>query len=118
MDEIKTRFDEDLGALIVTLPDFVTLEALKGWEAPFFQAVEHRPGEVGLLFDTNSHNFESIDCLKWLKQFFVERALIGSKVSPVAFVQPGQHKAPQVASDAEAYFLTVQEARSWLWEAL
>ncbi len=117
MDEIQTQYDEDLRSFIVTLPGFVTLEALIGWEQAFLRALKNQPSQVGLLFDSNSHNFESIECLRWLKAFFTEEASIGSQVNRVAFVQPAQYKAAEIVSDLEAYFVNVQDARSWLRQA-
>lgn len=117
MEEIKIQFDETIGAFVVTLPAFTTLGALNRWEPLFLQAMAVQPGRVGLLFDTSSHNFESIECLKWLRQFFTDRAGIGSKINRVAFVQPAKYKLPQMTSETEAYFLSVQEAYSWLQHA-
>jgi hypothetical protein len=117
MDRIKTEFDEDLGFFIVTLPELVTMEALREWKQAFLQALNNQPGPVGLLFDSHKHNFESIECLKWLKAFFTEEAIVGLRISRVAFVQPEQYRPAGAVSDLEAYFDNVQDARSWLRQA-
>lgn len=114
MNRIQTQFDEALGSFIVTLPEFVTLEALKGWEQAFLQALEEQPGESGLLFDSDRHDFESVECLQWLKAFFTKEARVGSQINRVAFVQPAQYRAAEIVSDQEAYFVHVEDARSWL----
>lgn len=117
MTEIQTQFDVELRCFVVTLPEFVTLRALKCWEQGFLQALEDQSSKVGLLFDSNSHNFESIECLKWLKAFFTEEEGIGSQVDRVAFVQPAQYRVAEVVSDQEAYFVNIQDARNWLQRA-
>lgn len=90
------------------------LKALKGWEQAFLQALEEQPGEIGLLFDSHRHDFESVECLQWLRAFFTTEARIRSQVNRVAFVRPAQYRVPEIVSDEEAYFVHVADARSWL----
>ncbi len=116
MDEIVIQFDENAQSFIVSLPEFVTLNALKIWGKNFLERLKTQPDSVGLLFDSNRHNFESIECLKWLKVFFMEELSVNAKVNRVAFVQPEKYKPASIVSNVEAYFINVQDAYNWLWQ--
>ncbi len=111
---IYTMYHPVIESYLVRLPDRVTLHALQQWGAAFMQELEGQAGPVGLLFDTHTHNFESIDCLRWLKAFFTETLAAESSIDRVAFVQPLAYRQPEVVSASEAYFATAQDAQAWL----
>ncbi len=71
---IQTRFDAGLDAFVVKFPEFVTLSCLRDWGDVFLLELESHSNNVALLLDTNQHNFESVECLKWLRSFFGGRA--------------------------------------------
>jgi hypothetical protein len=114
MSQIHTEYCQEIGSYLVRFPSQISLNALKVWGSEFALQLQERPAPAGLLLDTNTHEFESVDCLKWLKGFLTERAVLRSGISRVAFVQPGQYRMPEVVTESEAYFLTVKEAYEWL----
>ena len=69
-----------------------------------------------MLIDTNKHEFESIQCLKLLREFFTTNVVIQTNVGKVAFVQPKNYRGPHVVSEIEAYFESTEEAYKWLEE--
>lgn len=111
---IQTRFDSRLDAFVVNFPEFVTLNGLREWGEVFLLELESHSNEVALLLDTNQHNFESVECLKWLRTFLMDDPIIESTIYRVAFVQPTEYRPPEVVSDGEAYFPNTKEAQRWL----
>jgi hypothetical protein len=99
---------------VVKLPRRVSLETLQKWGSEFIQELQIQHSDVGLLFNTNTHDFESIDCLKWLRKFFSEEHVVKNSISRVAFVQPIQYRRPEVVNRSVAYFATVHDAYHWL----
>jgi hypothetical protein len=114
MEKIRTEFDLNIDAYVVYLPPLVTLKTLKMWGSEFLMKLERKPNKIGLLFDTSAHNFESIECLKWVKEFFSIEPVIVDHINRVAFVQPTEYRSPEVVSESEAYFVSNQDARKWL----
>ena len=113
---IKTNYDDNSGAFVIRFPEYTTFAELKSWGENFRkillkQEKNHKPG---LLLDTNSHNFESISCLKFLRNFLQEVNQMDNGISKVAFVQPVQYRQPEIMNSCEAYFSKFEEAYQWL----
>jgi hypothetical protein len=111
--EISFQLDTDIECFIVIFPDLVTLQSLKRWGQRFVDELDAKEG-VGLLIDTGPHNFESIACLKWLKEFLTQAPEVGQSIRKVAFVSPAHHRQPEIIDDREAYFIDISDARIWL----
>lgn len=111
---IQTRFDVDLNAFIVEFPVFVTLGYLTEWGQVFLSELERLDSDAALVLDTNQHEFESVECLRWLRIFLASEPIIKSRVSRVAFIQPPKYRPPEVVSNVEGYFSNMEEARRWL----
>lgn len=114
MNQINTKYCQDIESYLARFPKWVSLGALKAWGSELTLELQARSGPAGLLLDTNCHDFESIDCLKWLREFLTEAPAVRSRINRVAFVQPIQYRTPEVVSESEAYFTTVKEAYQWL----
>ncbi len=112
--DVQTTFDDSINVFIVSMPSYIDLEELNIWSQHFLKNLEKRAEKVGLLLDTNLHEFESVECLKFLRQFLAKESLIKSRISRVAFVQPLKYRQPEIVSDIEAYFSNVEEAHKWL----
>ena len=108
-------YDDEISALVVRMPDFITLNMLKRWKDEFLLSLNQIVGQekVALLIDTNTHQFESIACLKLLRDLTNEPQVIG-RISRVAFVGPSQYKQPEVVNSSEAYFSQFEKAHNWL----
>ncbi len=74
------------------MPDFVSLNSIEEW----------------------AHEFELIQCLKLLREFFTTNVAIQFNVVKVAFVQPQSYREPKVVSEIEGYFESIEEAYEWL----
>jgi hypothetical protein len=114
MSQVETEYCHEIESYWVRLPHHVSLNALEIWGSRFTLQLQKQSAPAGLLLDTNTHDFESVHCLKWLRQFFSESAAVRSGINRVAFVQPAQCRMPEVVTDSEAYFMTVEEAYKWL----
>lgn len=101
---------------MVTMPDFVTLKMIEEWKIRFEQKLKTFPSlnNCALLFDTGKHNFESIQCLKSLREYLTDDALIKSCVTRAALVAPAKFMAPSIKSESEAYFDNIDVAYQWL----
>jgi hypothetical protein len=112
--QINLHYDSGLRGFIVSMPPHVTLTALHDLTDRLFVAVAATTETTcRLLLDTNQHDFESIACLKALREM-LEAPQAATKCVRVAFVQPPQFREPLIASDHEGYFNDVEEARAWL----
>lgn len=111
---VQTRFDSRLDAFVVTFPEFVTLHCLREWGEAFPLELERHSNDVALLLDTNQHNFESVECLKWLRTFLMGEPSVESNIYRVAFIQPSEYRNAEVVSNGEAYFTHMKEAQRWL----
>ncbi len=109
--EISTFQEAD--CYVVMFPDHITLESMKSWGVEFKNKLNGKSG-LSLLLNTNSHNFESVECLKWLREFLTQEQVLTQAINKVAFVQPGTYRATEVISDSEAYFNDSYSARKWL----
>lgn len=112
--DIQTIFDDSTNVYIVSMPKYITLEALRIWSQFFLKILEERSRKVGLLLDTNLHEFESVECLKFLREFLTNKKQVKSRISRVAFVQPLRSGQPEIISNNEAYFSDIGKAHKWL----
>lgn len=113
---IKTNYDDASGAFVIHFPEYTTFAELQSWGENFRKILlkqehNHKPG---LLLDTNSHNFESILCLKFLRSFLQEITQIDNGINKIAFIQPVQYRQPEIANSYQAYFSKFEEAYQWL----
>lgn len=69
------------------------------------------------MLDTNRHHFESIACLKLLRDGLGD-AQISNRVLRLAAVQPTQYREPGVVGPNEAYFSDIDDAYTWLREQM
>lgn len=115
-DRIKINFDKRINGYVVTMPDFVTLEMIEEWKDRFERELlsNRTTNSFALLFDTNKHNFESIECLKRLREYLEDNIVIKSFISRAALVAPSRFMAPMIKSEAEAYFDNTEKAYQWL----
>lgn len=111
---IQTRFDSGLDAYVVNFPEFVTLNCLRRWGEAFLLELEAHADNVALLLDTNQHDFESVECLKWLRTFLKYEPIIEAMIYRVAFISPPEYRHPEVVSKREAYFTNTKGAQQWL----
>lgn len=115
---IQIKFDEKLNGYIIRMPAFISLKSIEEWKRQFALNLKSLPltQKIVLLIDTNRHEFESIQCLKNIRDFFTSNYVIQSNVVKVAFVQPNSYMAPHIKSEIEAYFDSIEEAYKWLKE--
>jgi carboxypeptidase C (cathepsin A) len=69
-----------------------------------------------LLVDTNKHNFESIQCLKNLREYLTKNPALKSNCKKAAFVSPAKYMTPKIESETVAYFDNLEQAYIWLKE--
>jgi hypothetical protein len=117
-DRIEIHFDKRINGYVVTMPGFVTLDMIEEWKYRFDQELKTKRNSdnFALLFDTNKHNFESIQCLKSLREYLADNTVLKSRFSRVALVAPARFMAPIIKSEAEAYFDNFEQAYKWLKE--
>lgn len=117
-DRIEINFDKRINGYVVTMPDFVTLDMIEEWKDRFDQELKtiRNLNNFALLFDTNAHNFESIQCLKSLREYLTDNNVLKSNFSRVALVAPAKFMAPIIKSEVEAYFDNLEQAYKWLKE--
>ena len=66
---IEISFDERINGYTVKFPDFAELDVLKKAKTNFKKLLENKPRmNFSLLFDTGAHEFESIECLKYVRE--------------------------------------------------
>ena len=119
-DQINLEYDTGLQGFVVVMPEHVTLDALNNLRERLFAAIATvTTMPFCLLIDTNRHDFESIDCLRGLREV-LEAPQFVNNCARVAFVQPRQYQEPHMESDQVGYFDNVEEARGWLkaWKEL
>ncbi|MCU7924358.1 MAG: hypothetical protein KZQ88_16840 [Candidatus Thiodiazotropha sp. (ex Dulcina madagascariensis)] len=116
MESIKTKYDEEIGGYRVYMPEYIAIRALETWANEFGEALEERevPQAFSLLLDINKHDFESIECLKYLRDFLYKLNQMQEGLTKIAFVQPVKYKVPGIVSRNEAYFSNMLEAETWL----
>lgn len=115
---IQTSYDEKINGYVIKMPEFVRLNAIEEWKNKFSLDLKSLlfGQRVVMLIDTNKHEFESIRCLKSLRDFFTANAKINSNGMKVAFVQPKKYMVAHVKSEIEGYFENYDEAYKWLEE--
>lgn len=111
--EIENSYFKSANIFLIQLPDFVTLNALKSWSERFISVLKAQ-SEVAVVLDTGSHNFESIECLKYLKSFLMEDPVVIRHVVKIAFVSPKGHRPAEIVSEVEAYFSEQDDALQWI----
>jgi len=113
---IQVSFDKKINGYIISMPEFISLDSIEEWMHKFELDLKSLPlsQRVVMLIDTNKHEFESIQCLKSLHEFFTSNSVIQSNIVKVAFVRPKSYGEPLVKSELEAYFESVEEAYKWL----
>ncbi len=117
-DNVRFKFDEKINGYVITMTDFVSLAAIEEWKKRFDIELKSIPfsQKIVMLIDTGKHEFESIQCLKSLREFFTTNSVIQSNGVKAAFVQPKNYIEPHVKSEFEAYFEKSDDAYKWLEE--
>jgi hypothetical protein len=115
-DGIESKYDEAMGAYLVSFPEHVSYEALSKWSIEFQEMLVSRGHQKpeALLLDSNKHDFESIECLKFLREILTQLASMKNGICKIAFVQPANYRKSEVVDFNEAYFSSSEEAKSWL----
>jgi len=116
---IKISFDESINSYIIKFPDLVELGALKKAKTDFNKLLtkNSQRHKFSLLFDTGAHEFESIECLKYVRTFLSIQPLI-ENCHKFASVVPESFTKAEVKSDKEASFNNYSEAYCWLSQNL
>jgi len=114
--KIKSEYERETKAYVVSMPDYVSLEALELWGQKFKKELNRRlsPKPEALLLDTNKHNFESFECLKLLRSILNTVVSLKNGINRIAFVQPEKYRISEIISYKEAYFSNNEDARKWL----
>jgi hypothetical protein len=115
-NRIEFNFDKRINGYVVTMPDFVTLDMIEEWKDRFDQELKTIRTSIkfALIFNTNKHNFESIQCLKVLREYLTDNKVLKSCFSRTALVAPAKFMAPVIKSEVEAYFDNLEQAFKWL----
>ncbi len=113
--QINTTFDNNINSIIVRMPEEITFEILKLWEEELLELISkiEENEDISLLIDTNKHNFKSIECLKLLREI-LSNAHTKYSFSKFAFIQPRQHREPNIINSKEGYFINFEDAYCWL----
>ena len=111
-----SKYDEAMGVYFVSFPDHVSYEALSKWSIEFQEMLVSRGHQKpeALLLDSNKHDFESIECLKFLREILTQFTNMKNGLYKIAFVQPANYRNPEIVDLKEAYFSSTEEAKSWL----
>ena len=114
-EEIEIIFDSEISSYIVRFPDLVKLDSLKKAKKEFERLLESHSGldRFSLLFDTGAHEFESIECLKYVRTFLSIDILV-EKCEKFASVAPENYSKSEVKSEKEAIFNNYADAYKWL----
>ena len=115
-NRIEFNFDKRINGYVVTMPDYVTSEMIEEWKDRFDQGLEtiRSSNKFALIFDTNKHHFESIQCLKILREYLTDNKVLKSSFSRTALVAPAKFMTPHIKSEVEAYFDNLERAYKWL----
>ena len=111
--QIISEYDSIVNAFIVKMPEYINYDALEVWKSELLLSLSKVENQIALLIDINRHNFESIECLKLLRNMFDE-SIVKEKVLKTAFVCPKKYKESEVVSNEEAYFEKFNDAYCWL----
>lgn len=111
---VDIEYAPQIRGFAVSMPSHITLAALEDFGSRLLVALSRMERrKYNLLIDSNRHDFESIACLKKLRDILEEPA-VAKKCERVAFVQPVQFRAPHIPSEQLGYFDTVDAAYEWL----
>ena len=112
---IEINFDETINGYIVKLPAIVKLQALKNAKDEFENILSAHPQakKFSLLLDTGVHEFESIECLKFVRTFLSLKPLL-KNCNKFAAVAPANYLIAEIKSEKGASFNKYEEAYIWL----
>ncbi len=112
---IEMAYNARIHGFIVSMPAVITLGAIEAWRERLWQRITDSPAgrNCRLLIDTNQHQFESIACIKALRDA-LEDPRVADHCERAAFVAPARYRQPQIVSEREAYFDSVEAAYAWL----
>ncbi|GAB4566002.1 MAG: hypothetical protein Tsb0020_17320 [Haliangiales bacterium] len=112
---IEVTYDARIHGFIVSMPAIITLAAIEAWREQLWQRITDSPADRScrLLIDTNQHQFESIACIKALRDA-LEDPRVADRCERAAFVAPARYRQPQIVSEREGYFNSVEAAYAWL----
>jgi len=100
-NSIEIHYDEKIDGYVISMPDFISLEILEEWQERFNIELSSKMDDAPfkLLLDSNKHDFESIQCLKILRDYLSE---LREVIDRVAFVAPANFVEPHIESESEA----------------
>ena len=113
--EITTKYDDEIEAYVVRMPDYITYNNIERWLSEFSEILASIDAceKTAVLIDTNLHQFESIGCLKLWKEASFKTPFFG-RTFKIATVQPRHYRKPEVVSSDEAHFSDFEDAYKWL----
>ena len=113
--DINTTFKHDIDTFVVHMPENITLKSLNFWKKEFLQSLNdrERTKKCALLLDTNKHQFESIECLKLLRDILSSEQT-KDHISTFACIQPRQYREPCIVNSKEGYFSNLKDAYHWI----
>ena len=113
--KIEISFNEEIDGYIIQLPDFVELDMLKNAKFQLEKLLleSQRRTKFSVLLDTGAHEFESIECLKYLRGLLSIKPLV-ENCRIFASVAPESHVKAEFKSDKEAVFNEHSLAYAWL----
>ena len=87
---IEFNFYKRINGYAVAMQDFVMLDMIEEWKSRFDQNVIAIQSSIrsALILDTNMRNFESIQCLKILREYLIDIKALKSKFSMTALIPP------------------------------
>ncbi len=117
--EIIYKFDKKINGYLIIMPNFVTVKMIEQWKKQFDKELKiaQNNSHYSLLIDTNKHKFESIQCLKSLRDYLSYLSDSQNNLVRAAFVSPPNFRTPQITSEFEAYFDDYEKAYQWLKSA-
>lgn len=117
---ITIEWDDRINCYVVRMRGRITLDMLADWKTKFDGLLDasSRPPRFSLLIDTGAHDFESVECLRFLREYLSNQSVLGTRLRRGAFVAPAPYVAPHVTSTAEAYFNDFHEAYRWIGDAI
>ena len=112
---VKVSFDKDIEGIVVRLPHMVTLDEMKEVNIEFTKLLSNlkKNEKFSLLFDTGSHEFETIEALKFARKILTVETVLKS-CKKFASVAPDSYIKSEIKSEQEATFSEYEEAYSWL----
>ena len=118
MEQITIEYDGALQGFIIRFPDWVTLAALKDWGARFDRDLTalKSSGQYVVLIATGKHAFESVACLRYMREYLSTSHTIRKWIRKAAFIAPKKYMPPHVKNCSEAYFNEYSDGYTWLME--